>query len=41
MEKIKANYMPPMIEVIQFKTEKGFATSGSSEDFGSGDGSWS
>jgi hypothetical protein len=41
MEEIKTPYISPDIEVIEFKTEKGFATSGSSEDFGSGDGSWS
>ena len=41
MKEAKTPYISPEIEVIEFKTEKGFATSGSSEDFGSGDGSWS
>ena len=37
----KIPYTSPEIEVIQFKAEKGFATSGESEGFGSGEGSWS
>ena len=38
MEEIKMPYISPDIEVIQFKTEKGFATSGEGEDGGYGGG---
>lgn len=33
-------YVPPRIEEVEFKTENGFAQSGSTEDFGNGTGSW-
>ena len=40
MEEIKTPYISPDIEVIQFKTEKGFATSGESEGFENQNGEW-
>lgn len=40
MKEKKIPYTSPEMEVIQFKTEKGFATSGESEGFENQNGEW-
>lgn len=39
-EEVQAIYLPPQIKVLEIKSEKGFATSGGTEDFGTGNGNW-